>query len=149
MIEFRTFEFAASMTEPEPENSLSAKFSLPHAAAAQVVLGDGGIDAFTATALANPEIRALAKRVKVEDDAEMSKRTPGERPASVVVHLADGSTLHGERSLPHGDDEPVTDDVVLAKFTACSERTLEPAKALALRDRLWDISNVADVDELW
>lgn len=148
-IDVQTFEFAATMTEVDPPNPLAAKFSLPHSAAAQIVLGDGGIDAFTRAALANPAIRDLARRVDVSEDPGMSARTPKERPARVIIRMTDGTSLQGERSLPHGDDQPVSDDDLRSKFLDCAGRTLGSADAAQLHDSLWAITELADVDTLW
>ena len=148
-IDVATFAFAATMTELDPSVPLAAKFSLPHALAAQIVLGDGGIDAFEPTALANPTIRALSRRVHVTEDPAMSARTPAERPASVAVTLRDGSMLRADRSLPHGDDVPVSDDAISAKFMQCSTRLLDEEASRTLLDGLWNILEVDDVDGLW
>src|SRR5262249_31743013 len=46
-IDVATYRFAANMRDPEPANYFAAKYSLPHAAAALVLRGDTGRDAFT------------------------------------------------------------------------------------------------------
>lgn len=148
-IEVRTFGFAATMDQVDPPNPLAAKFSLPHAAAAQIVLGNGGIDAFTDEALANPEIRDLAGRVGVEEDPAMSARTPSERPAAVTVRLRDGSVLTAERSLPRGDDGPIPDDAVRRKFMDCATRLIDPSRADDLLGGLTSLATLDDVDSLW
>ncbi|MDX1690687.1 MAG: MmgE/PrpD family protein [Acidimicrobiia bacterium] len=148
-IEVHTFDFAASMTEVDPPNPLAAKFSLPHSVAAQIVLGDGGIPAFEDDALGNPRIRDLARRVEVAEDPAMTDRTPTERPASVRIRLRDGTVLSAERSLPHGDADPVSDEALRSKFVACATRAIPEDRAHALLDALWDVTGVDDVADLW
>jgi 2-methylcitrate dehydratase PrpD len=137
------------MTEVDPPNSLAAKFSLPHAVAAQIVLGEGGIDAFEPPALLDTDIRALASRVEVVEDADMSRRTPDERPAAVRVVLRDGRVLEAARSLPRGDESPISDAALREKFLACATRVIEADAARELLDGLWTIDAIEDVDDLW
>jgi predicted O-methyltransferase YrrM len=51
---------ALTMTNPEPANMLSAKFSISYAVAAAIVIGSTDITAFYPDQLVNPEIRELA-----------------------------------------------------------------------------------------
>ena len=60
-----TIPFGLRMADADPASMLAAKFSVPHAVAATLVLGHAGLGAFDATALADPRIRDLARRVEV------------------------------------------------------------------------------------
>jgi 2-methylcitrate dehydratase PrpD len=59
-IAVETHPLAISLANPRPITTLGAKFSLPHAAAAAVVVGSGGADAFMSTTLHDPRTRACA-----------------------------------------------------------------------------------------
>src|SRR5262249_22820627 len=56
---------AATMSAQDPVGSLGAKFSIPYALAARLVLGTTGPEAFREPALSDPRIRALARQVEV------------------------------------------------------------------------------------
>ena len=73
------------MANPEPENMLSAKFSIPYALAAGLVGGETGAPAFYREQVENPDIRSLAQRVQVLSDPEMNMRRY-DYPAAPGLH---------------------------------------------------------------
>ena len=59
------------MSDRDPVGALGAKFSIPFALAARLVLGDRGdcgVGAFREPALSDGRVRALARRVEVVED---------------------------------------------------------------------------------
>jgi len=116
-------------------NQLSAKFSIPYAAAAFVVYGTSTPESFRAAAVADERVQELARRVEVETSAELSQRWPREFAADVEVELRDGASLSGRCTNPYGSGEqPATEDDLRAKFCALSAAVLTPDE----QDRLWD-----------
>src|SRR4051794_22154440 len=89
-IEVATYRFASVMRNPDPPNYFASKYSLPHAAAAMVVRGGAGFSQLDDSALTNPVIRALRRRVQISEDPAMSALVPQLRPARVTVRLSDG-----------------------------------------------------------
>jgi 2-methylcitrate dehydratase PrpD len=63
---------------------------LPHAAATMVVRGHAGFGALDDTAVHDPVIAALRRRVTVTEDPAMTAVAPRLRPARVTVTLTDG-----------------------------------------------------------
>ena len=98
-VQVTTIPFGLRMADADPASMLAAKFSVPHAVAATLVLGHAGLDAFEAAALADPRIRDLARRVEVTAD-------PGDGPAAhrlshrVRPHRARGTDGRSRRRSP-------------------------------------------------
>src|SRR5918999_1079878 len=65
---------AATMTNPEPENMLAAKFSIPYAVAVAITKGATDVSAFYPEQVVDPQVRELAHHVKVVADPEMNLR---------------------------------------------------------------------------
>src|SRR2546430_106442 len=85
--------FGLRMTEAAPASMLGAKFSIPYAAAAALVLGRTDVAAFEESRLADPRIRDLAARVEVAADPEMTLKRADYPTAEVRITLADGRVL--------------------------------------------------------
>lgn len=112
-----TYSWAAQLDHPEPTTMLGAKFSLPFAMATTLVHGGATVEAFRGPALADARVRDLARRVTVREDAALTARLPGLRPARVAVNLRDGRVLRHEVLTNRGDTEdPYGPDEVRAKF---------------------------------
>jgi 2-methylcitrate dehydratase PrpD len=119
---------AATMSAQDPVGSLGAKFSIPYALAARLVLGTTGPEAFREPALSDPRIRALARRVEVVADPALTAELPARRPAVVVLHLADGRRLERRVDIPGGEfDHPYPVPALEAKFAALAAGPLGEA----------------------
>lgn len=144
-----SIDFAAQMADPRPPNMLSAKFSIPYAVAAAVVLGRTDVPAFLDTARSDPAIRALAERVEIRTDPGMSLRRAGYPTATVCVRLADGRELRGATTLIHGDAEhPRSGDELTGKFLALAGPVLGAARAAAVAAAVDDLESVKDARDL-
>jgi 2-methylcitrate dehydratase PrpD len=116
-IDIATYRFASVMRNPEPPNYFASKYSLPHAAATMVVRGSTGFAALDDSALEDPVIAALRRRVHITEDPAMSAVAPRLRPARVTVTLADGRQTTLTRESHRGDfQEPFAESEIRAKF---------------------------------
>jgi 2-methylcitrate dehydratase PrpD len=143
---------ALTMANPEPENMLAAKFSLPYALAAALVHGAADVTAFYPEKLADPRTRSLAQRVEVAADPEMDLRSY-DRPAShVAVVLKDGRTLEKSVTAHHGDARnPASRDELVGKFTFLALDALGEEKTgqvIAAVDRLDALEDVGELTGL-
>jgi 2-methylcitrate dehydratase PrpD len=118
-----TYDFAAELNDPAPRNTLAAKFSVPFAIATRLVNGSSGLGSFTWEAVRDPAVLALAARVAVREDREMTKRLPGERPARVTLSLKNGRSVSAEVSSNRGDEaSPYTEEELRRKFIELTSR---------------------------
>jgi 2-methylcitrate dehydratase PrpD len=111
-IDIATYRFASVMRNPDPPNYFASKYSLPHAAATMVVRGGAGFGDLDDSALRDPAIAALRRRVTITEDPAMSALAPRLRPARVTVVLADGreathacDSHRGDFNLPFRETE--------------------------------------------
>ncbi len=119
-VQIRTYALAVKKHDhTDIKGAASAKMSIPYNFAVTYVLGKTGMEAFTADALNDPQVRALTKKIVVEEDAQMTAAFPEKTVATVALVLKDGSVLQGESVLPKGEPEnPLSLDEVVEKFSA-------------------------------
>ncbi|KPL51299.1 2-methylcitrate dehydratase [Prosthecomicrobium hirschii] len=116
-IEVKTYVWAAQLDHPEPASMLAAKFSMPFSLATFIVNGGATLDAFRDPAREDAVTRALARRVRVDEDPALTAMLPGLRPARVTVTLTDGRVFTAEALTNKGDTEdPYAATEVEAKF---------------------------------
>lgn len=147
-IEVTTFPAAAGLTDPAPTTMLGAKFSIPYAIAASLVLGATDVAAFEHDARENPRLRALAERVVLRTDASMSLRDPDKPLARLAVSLKDGRSFVRDGMTMRGDaDDPVPDAEISAKFLSLTGPVLD-GRAAAVPGLVDRLEHIADLGEL-
>jgi 2-methylcitrate dehydratase PrpD len=131
-----TTALAATMSDRDPPGALGAKFSIPYALAARLVLGESGPAAFREPALSDARVRALARRVDVVEDPALTALAPRLRPARVLVALADGRSLCARVDTPAGEyDRPYSEPALREKFLDLAAPVLDRAGGAAA----WDL----------
>lgn len=112
-----------SLVHDDPTTAQEAQFSLPYAAACAARHGGLGLEHLTASALAEPGIRALMRKVRKVVDADLSSdtmRAAAPESARVVVRLDDGRTREGFCPVACGmPSRPLPDAELMAKVDAC------------------------------
>jgi len=144
-----TIPFGPRMAGAAPTSMLGAKFSIPYAVAAALVLGRADVAAFEEPARDDPRIRALAGRVEVRVDPEMSPRRADQPTARVEVALRNGRTLSRVTSVVRGDfEDPVPPEEVVEKFVALASRALGAERAREVVELAHRADALKDVREL-
>ena len=129
-IQVTSYNLAAELSDKAPRNTLAAKFSVPFAVATRLVNGNSAMSSFNWDAVRDPQVLALAQKVSVREDPQMTRRLPLERPARVVISLTDGSTIAGEAGVNRGDDaSPYTREELRHKFMDLTQRVWPAAHA--------------------
>jgi 2-methylcitrate dehydratase PrpD len=145
-VEIVTIPFAVRMSEPAPATSLAARFSIPWAVAASIVLGRTDPSAFDETALSDSRVRDLARRVVVATDPAMSPRRADAPTARVRIVLRDGRTLEESTTVVRGDAlSPVPPEEITAKFLALTSPVLGDAHARKVVDAVAEIDTLEDI----
>jgi len=148
-VEIVTIPFAVRMGDPAPASSLAARFSIPWAVSAALVLGRTDPFAFDAKALADERIRTLARRVEISTDPEMSPRRADAPTAHVRLVLRDGTTLERTTSVVRGDAlSPVARDEITAKFVSLAGAILGEPQARKVVDVVEEADTLGDVGAL-
>jgi 2-methylcitrate dehydratase PrpD len=149
-IEVQTYVWAAQLDHPAPPNMLAAKFSMPFSLATFIVNGAAALDSFRDEARADPLTRALAQKIRVDEDPAMTARLPGERPAKVRVRLKDGRTLEAAVTANKGDTEdPYSRDEVIEKFCEVTRPAIETSRAREIIGVVLALPAEADLTRLY
>ena len=148
-VEIVTIPFAVRMGAAAPASSLAARFSIPWAVAAALVLGRTDPSAFDSRALADERIRALAQRVEIGTDPDMTPRRADTPTAHVRLMLRDGRALERTTSVVRGDAlSPVPRDEITAKFVSLAGPILGDAGARKVIDAVEDVDTLEDVGSM-
>ena len=148
-VEIVTIPFAVRMGEPAPSSSLAARFSIPWAVSASLVLGRTDPSAFDANALADERIHPLARRVEISTDPEMSPRRADAPTAHVRLVLRGGKILERTTSVVRGDAlSSVPRDEITAKFVSLAGAILGEPQARKVVDVVEDADALGDVGAL-
>ena len=142
--------FGERMAETAPATMLAAKFSIPYAVAASLVLGRTDPAAFDEVAVADPRIRRLAARVEIASDPAMNLRRPDDYPTAVVtVALRDGRTLTDSTTVVRGDAAAPADlGDLIEKFETLAAPTLGAARARAVVEAVDRVDELKDIRDL-
>jgi 2-methylcitrate dehydratase PrpD len=115
-VDVEAHPLALALDDARPATTLGAKFSLPHAVAAALVLGHGGRDAFSGPSLRDERIAALRARVSLRPFDGL-RAPPHDRPARVHVRTTAGAVHTAECwSARGGADRPLADGDLRAKW---------------------------------
>ena len=148
-VEIVTIPFAVRMGAPAPASSLAARFSIPWAVAAGLVLGRTDPPAFDSQALGDERIRALAQRVEIRTNSDMTPRRADAPTAHVRLVLRDGKTLERTTSVVRGDAlSPVPRDEITAKFVSLAGPILGEVSARKIIDVVENVDALDDVGSL-
>jgi len=116
-IEVRTFHEATRLAAAEPATTEEAQYSLPFPVAVAVARGRLAAADVDGPTLSDPAVLALSRRVRLVEDAALSRRFPAERLAQVELRLRDGTVRVSDvlpaRGMP---ENPLTDAELSAKF---------------------------------
>jgi len=122
-----------ALDDTRPATTLGAKFSLPHAVAAALVRGDGGVASFDAVSLTDPRIARLRDITRLLPFPEL-RPWPEDRPSRVTVTDRSGTRFEALCwSAQGGPDRPFSEDALWAKVEALS-RPHAPGFVRAMRE---------------
>jgi len=144
-----TFAFGARMASAAPASPLAARFSIPYAVAALLVLGRAEPAAFEPPALDDPRVRDLARRVEITVDPAMSPRRIDYPVARVRLTLGGGTVLTAETTAIRGDAvHPVPRGEIEAKFRRLTAPVLGDSRAEAIARAVEALDTLASVSDL-
>jgi 2-methylcitrate dehydratase PrpD len=128
-----------------PRTGLEGKFSVYHACAAGIVLGEAGEAAFSDDAVARADLVALRSRIHATADD-----TVDEAAADIAIRCADGRVL--ELFVPHAVgslERPMSDDDLARKFHGLADPVLGADRAAQLRAHCAQIGEASDLRALF
>ncbi|MFQ8733819.1 MAG: MmgE/PrpD family protein [Enterocloster bolteae] len=134
-IEVRTYYWAVNKHDHTMiPGTASAKMSIPYGVAAGLICGKAGLREYSLEYVQDPDILALAARVRVISDDELTELFPNMTTAILKLTLDSGEEYVERIDFPKGEPEnPLTKDEFSERFTELavySGKTMEDASAL-------------------
>jgi 2-methylcitrate dehydratase PrpD len=127
-----------------PRTPYEGKFSLPYSAAALLVRGALDLGSYTAAAIADPAVLAVARRVRHE--TRPGPAAAGAFPGGIRIGLRDGRTLEADCPYQKGAPEnPLARGEVVRKFRRNAALALPPAGVAALEAAVLGLRRVQDL----
>ena len=138
-----------TLNRARPRNTLGAKFSLCYTVAATAVYRHAKHEAFTAEAMANPEVMRLSEATELREDPALAARLPRIRSARVTMKLADGREVSDYTDNPRGHFEnPFTAQELAQKFDGLAGRYLTKDGVERVRNMVLGMEKLGSVREL-
>ena len=141
-----TYDPATRLSWNDPVNGYAAKHSIPYNVAARLVRNSNDLEVYSDDVVSDPQVRAVAQKISVIEDPELTARLPEVRPARVTVKLLSGETFTEIVERPIGGfDRPLSDEALAEKFRQLSGMILPQGSISSLErmfDRLPDLEDV-------
>src|SRR5713226_3826832 len=133
-----------------PESLASAQMNLAFCAATLLLEGDCFVDQFSERIVADPKRMALAEKVEVRPDPEISAKGAKYRHSvRVEVILDDGSRLERTVETPRGSEPNFASETqVVDKFEKLAVNALKRGQAAQLRDAVLGMEKLDDASRL-
>jgi len=145
----RAADILADETKYHPETKETADHSLPYVISAAIL--DRMITPlqFTPEKIADPQLRALLRKIKVVADPELEKIFPAKKPTIVEITTTDGNTVSQSLDFPKGDPRnTMTDEELEEKFDALTEEAYRPDQKAGVKKAIWTFDEAASVKSL-
>ena len=127
-----------------PRSEYEGKFSLQYSVASLLVRGHVGVSDFTDEAIADPDVLAVAAKVRYE--TREYHTYPQAFPGGAVVRLADGTSF--EADFPHqrgGPENPLSLDEVRAKYRENAALALADEAVARLEEAILGLEECDDL----
>lgn len=133
-----------------PQGLTSAQLNLPYCIATWLLEGDCFVDQFTEDKVADPARMALAEKVEVHHDQEITaKGAKFRHMVHVEAHLNDGSVTRRTVEFPRGSEKKfATESEIVEKFEKLAVKAIPKSQAAQLRDAMLGLEKLADASEL-
>ncbi len=136
-----------------PRTIVDAQFSIPYTSAVALVKGGVTLDDFSEASIKNPEVVAVANKVRPRVDAEMEKAYSREiTPSRVEVKTKEGRTYSWQADIPKGHPKnPMDDQELAAKFRDCARHARRPLAEKDLErliQSIFELEGLQDISEL-
>jgi 2-methylcitrate dehydratase PrpD len=133
-----------------PESVASAQMNLPFCAATFLLEGDCFVDQFSDAVVADPRRMALAEKIEVRADPEISAKGAKYRHSvRVEVILNDGSRLERAVETPRGSEPNFASEAqIVAKFEKLASRALKRERSARLCDAVLGMEKLKDASRI-
>lgn len=131
---------AAKHGHYQKQTLLDAQMSIPYAVAVALLFDEIGLTVFGQSVRSDPAVHELMHKVEVTTTEDMQTPYPKQRPARVIIELADGRQLTHMQAQPYGEpDNPLDDAALTAKFRAICDPLLGVDLSQRIAQACWDM----------
>ncbi|MBI5966720.1 MAG: MmgE/PrpD family protein [Deltaproteobacteria bacterium] len=139
---------AVAKNTPEvwaPETKETADHSMPFVVAAALIDGDVTVESYTRQRFMDKDIRDMMGKIRIDEDPEFTKQSPGKFNCRIKVDTQDGNshTVHQVFTLDELRQE-WTDEAVEGKFRRLARDLLTPAQIQVSLDLMWHLEDLDD-----
>jgi 2-methylcitrate dehydratase PrpD len=133
-----------------PQGLTSAQLNLPYCVATWLLDGDCFVDQFTEKKVADKARMALAEKVEVHEDKEITaKGAKFRHMVRAEVHLNDGTVMKRTVEAARGSEKKFASDAdVVQKFEKLAAKALPKAQVAKLRDAMLNMESLKDAGVL-
>jgi 2-methylcitrate dehydratase PrpD len=133
-----------------PQGLTSAQLNLPYCIATWLIDGDCFVDQFTEDKVADPARMALAEKVEVHHDREITaKGAKFRHMVHVEAHLADGTVMKRTVEAARGSEKKfASESEIVEKFEKLAVKAMPQSQAGQLRDAMLGLEDLADTSDL-
>jgi 2-methylcitrate dehydratase PrpD len=133
-----------------PQGLTSAQLNLPYCVATWLLDGDCFVDQFTEKKVADKARMALAEKVEVHEDKEITaKGAKFRHMVHAEVHLNDGTVMKRTVEAARGSERKFASDAdVVQKFEKLAAKALPKAQVAKLRDAMLNMESLKDASVL-
>jgi 2-methylcitrate dehydratase PrpD len=133
-----------------PQGLTSAQLNLPYCIATYLIEGDCFVDQFTEDKVADPARMALAEKVEVHHDKDITaKGAKFRHMVHVEAHLADGAVLKRTVEAARGSEKKFASEAdIVEKFEKLAAKALPRAQVEQLRDAMLGAEKLEDAGKL-
>jgi len=130
----------------EPKSLTAAQLNLPFCVATLLLEGDCSVDQFTEAAVADPARIALADRVEVIADPQITaKGAKFRHMVRVAVHLRGGERLECTKEAPRGSERDFASAAeIIRKYEQLARHALPEGRVAELRDAVLGLEKLSD-----
>lgn len=134
----------------QPQGLTSAQLNLPFCVATYLLEGDVFVDQFPESCVADPARMALAEKVEVHHDPEITARGSTYRHmVRVEVHLKDGKRMTRTVEAPRGSEHKFASEAdVVAKFEKLARHVFPARQIEELRDAVLGLDKLDDAGRI-
>jgi len=154
MVAMASYPLTRSLIQPlerklNPTSVVDAQFSAPFAAAVSIVKRRAFVEEYSETGIRDPEVLAMARKVRWETDPEAERLWPKRYPCQVTIRLTDGRSVTSRVEWPKGDPEnAVTEPELRAKFMTLAVPILGEAACVRGYDLISALATAPDLSEI-
>lgn len=144
-VDIKAYKLAAMLNGRDITTSFGARFSIPFAIASILYHRKSTLECFDETAVTNPVVQELTRRVNVVEEPDYNRSYPQQQRCELTIRLKDGRTLVGRCEVTKGESsKPHSPCELEGKFMNLGTSVWGEAITRGLFDRLMNIESITD-----